>query len=235
MIQATGLTKIYGTRYALRGVNLKAERGEILGVFGPNGAGKSTLVRILAGQAKPTSGSVTICGHPLSSEAAQARACTGVVGHQTYLYDDLTAVENLRFFARMFGLRHSQQTLLERLARVGLRGREHEPVRHFSRGMQQRLALARATLHDPEVLILDEPYTGLDQQATILLDELVQDFSRGGGTVLLVTHDVEHGLNIADRVLLLVSGRVVKEGPAETFSTDAIVATYESDTRTQSA
>ena len=235
MIQATGLTKIYGTRYALRGVNLKAERGEILGVFGPNGAGKSTLVRILAGQAKPTSGSVTICGHPLSSEAAQARACTGVVGHQTYLYDDLTAVENLRFFARMFGLRHSQQTLLERLARVGLRGREHEPVRHFSRGMQQRLALARATLHDPEVLILDEPYTGLDQQATILLDELVQDFSRGGGTVLLVTHDVEHGLNIADRVLLLVSGRVVKEGPAETFSTDAIVATYETDTRTQSA
>ena len=235
MIQATGLTKIYGTRYALRGVNLKAERGEILGVFGPNGAGKSTLVRILAGQAKPTSGSVTICGHPLSSEAAQARACTGVVGHQTYLYDDLTAVENLRFFARMFGLRYNQQTLLERLARVGLRGREHEPVRHFSRGMQQRLALARATLHDPEVLILDEPYTGLDQQATILLDELVQDFSRGGGTVLLVTHDVEHGLNIADRVLLLVSGRVVKEGPAETFSTDAIVATYESDTRTQSA
>ncbi len=235
MIQATGLTKIYGTRYALRGVNLKAERGEILGVFGPNGAGKSTLVRILAGQAKPTSGSVTICGHPLSSEAARARACTGVVGHQTYLYDDLTAVENLRFFARMFGLRYNQQTLLERLARVGLRGREHEPVRHFSRGMQQRLALARATLHDPEVLILDEPYTGLDQQATILLDELVQDFSRGGGTVLLVTHDVEHGLNIADRVLLLVSGRVVKEGPAETFSTDAIVATYESDTRTQSA
>jgi len=235
MIQATGLTKIYGTRYALRGVNLKAERGEILGVFGPNGAGKSTLVRILAGQAKPTSGSVTICGHPLSSEAAQARACTGVVGHQTYLYDDLTAVENLRFFARMFGLRHSQQTLLQRLARVGLRGREHEPVRHFSRGMQQRLALARATLHDPEVLILDEPYTGLDQQATILLDELVQDFSRGGGTVLLVTHDVEHGLNIADRVLLLVSGRVVKAGPAETFSTDAIVATYETDTRTQSA
>ena len=235
MIQATGLTKIYGTRYALRGVNLKAERGEILGVFGPNGAGKSTLVRILAGQAKPTSGSVTICGHPLSSEAAQARACTGVVGHQTYLYDDLTAVENLRFFARMFGLRHSQQTLLERLARVGLRGREHEPVRHFSRGMQQRLALARATLHDPEVLILDEPYTGLDQQATILLDELVQDFSRGGGTVLLVTHDVEHGLSIADRVLLLVSGRVVKEGPAETFSADAIVATYESDTRTLSA
>ena len=235
MIQATGLTKIYGTRYALRGVNLKAERGEILGVFGPNGAGKSTLVRILAGQAKPTSGSVTICGHPLSSEAAQARACTGVVGHQTYLYDDLTAVENLRFFARMFGLRYNQQTLLERLARVGLRGREHEPVRHFSRGMQQRLALARATLHDPEVLILDEPYTGLDQQATLLLDELVQDFSRGGGTVLLVTHDVEHGLNIADRVLLLVSGRVVKEGPAETFSTDAIVATYETDTRTQSA
>ncbi|HFE52388.1 MAG TPA: ATP-binding cassette domain-containing protein, partial [Bacteroidetes bacterium] len=142
---------------------------------------------------------------------------------------------NLRFFARMFGLRHSQQTLLERLARVGLRGREHEPVRHFSRGMQQRLALARATLHDPEVLILDEPYTGLDQQATHLLDELVQDFSRGGRTVLLVTHDVEHGLSIADRVLLLVSGRVVKEGPAETFSADAIVATYESNTRTLSA
>ncbi len=227
MIQAKGLTKIYGTRYALRGVDLEAEAGEILGVFGPNGAGKSTLVRILAGQAKPSSGSVTLCGHPLATEAAQARACTGVVGHLTYLYDDLTAVENLRFFARMFGLHLKESELLERLSRVGLRGREHEPVRHFSRGMQQRLALARATLHNPRVLILDEPYTGLDRQASLFLDNLVRDFAREGGTVLLVTHDVDHGLNIATRVLLLISGRVVAQGPADAFSAQTIVTAYE--------
>lgn len=227
MVEVQSLSKIYGSRYALRGISFVARPGRILGVFGPNGAGKSTLVRIVAGQARPSSGRVLICGHDPAKAPLEARRRVGVVGHHTFLYEDLTAYENLRFYSRMFGLHADRSFLVRSLQSVGLQARAHEPVRHFSRGMQQRLALARATLHEPDVLLLDEPYTGLDREAALYLDALLKEQRAAGRTVLLITHDVEHGLRLADDVVVLVRGRIAAAGGASDFTPEAIQRLYD--------
>jgi len=229
MIEVRSLTKIYGTRYALRGVSFEAKPAALLGIFGPNGAGKTTLVRLIAGQARPTAGTVLVAGQDIRRSPAEARRRIGVVGHHTFVYDDLTGFENLRFYSRMFGLRRSASQIRALLAEVGLEGRGDEPVRHYSRGMQQRLALARATLHDPQVLLLDEPYTGLDREASQFLDQLLQKQKESGRTVLLITHDVDHGLRLADDVLVLVQGRVVASGRATQFTAEAVQLLYEAE------
>ncbi len=229
MIEVRSLTKIYGTRYALRGVSFEAKPAGLLGIFGPNGAGKTTLVRLIAGQARPTAGTVLVAGQDIRRSPAETRRRIGVVGHHTFVYDDLTGFENLRFYSRMFGLRRSASQIHALLAEVGLEGRGNEPVRHYSRGMQQRLALARATLHDPQVLLLDEPYTGLDREASQFLDQLLQKQKESGRTILLITHDVNHGLRLADDVLVLVQGRVVASGPATQFTAEAVQLLYEAE------
>jgi heme exporter protein A len=228
MLEVRSLSKIYGLRYALKDVSFVAQPGRVLGIFGPNGAGKTTLVRILAGQVRPTAGTVSFFGRQASGDEPEVRRHIGVVGHHTFLYDDLTAVENLRFYCRMYGLRLGESELLSRLEEVGLASRAHEPVRYLSRGMQQRLALARATLHNPEILLLDEPYTGLDQSAVALLDSLLARERLRGHSTLLVTHDVEHGLQLADDVLVLVQGRITASGPAQQFSADSVTSFYQS-------
>ncbi|MDZ7374122.1 MAG: heme ABC exporter ATP-binding protein CcmA [candidate division KSB1 bacterium] len=228
MVEVRSLTKVYGTRYALREVSFQARAGRVLGVFGPNGAGKSTLIRILAGQTRPTSGQVFLLGKRSDASGPELRRHVGVIGHHTYLYEELTALENLRFYARMYGLRFQERELLTALAKVGLEERAHEPVRAFSRGMLQRLALARATLHDPSILLLDEPYTGLDQSASALLDELLKEMRGTGRTILVVTHDVERGLELVDDVLVLVRGRVAGAGEAAQYTAASMLELYQS-------
>lgn len=211
MIQIKGLTKNYGLNPVLRGINLHIKSGEFVTLVGPNGAGKSTLLRIVATLLKPTSGEVTVGGWPLPKYGNNVRRHLGLVSHQALLYGDLTAAENLQFFARLYQLNDIENRVMKALKQVGLLARQRDAVRTFSRGMLQRLTIARATLHEPDVLLLDEPYTGLDQDASQLLDDLLLREVENGRTILMITHDLVHGLNICDRVAILSRGKIAQE------------------------
>lgn len=226
MIELRKLTKAFGSKYALRGVDLRVMPGESLVIFGPNGAGKTTLVRILASLSRPSSGSVFIGGLNLATHSDGIRRYLGVVSHAPLLYDSLSAEENLRFFGRLYGVSNLEERVSQMLEEVGLAHRRHDLVRTFSRGMVQRLAIARALLHDPQVLLLDEPDTGLDPQAAEMLHGLLLSLSKETGkqgdralpsvgrTLVTVTHSLERGLAIADRVVILANGQIVFEADA---------------------
>jgi heme exporter protein A len=211
MIQINGLVKQYGFNPVLRGVNLHVPPGAFVTLVGPNGAGKSTLMRIVATLLKPTAGEVKIGGWTMPQFSDRVRQHIGLVSHQTLLYGDLTAAENLVFFAKLYRLDNREERVAAALKRVGLAARQRDAVRTFSRGMMQRLTIARATLHEPDVLLLDEPYTGLDQDASALLDSLLRRESENGRTILMITHDLVHGLNLCDRVAILSRGKIVQE------------------------
>ena len=210
-LQAIALEKWYGVLPALRGVDFQIERGQFLSIFGPNGAGKSTLLRLLAGGIRPTRGQVLLGDEPLDYDDPAWRGRIGVLSHQTFLYGQLTAAENLRFYGRLHGLLDLDTRIPERLAAVGLADRAGDRVRGFSRGMQQRLALARALLHDPELVLLDEPYTGLDPHASRVLRKVLEQLRDGARTVVMVTHNLAEGLELADRVVVQVAGRWVSD------------------------
>ena len=186
--------------------------GEALAVFGPNGAGKSTLCRLLTSTLKPTSGTLRVAGHDPARAELRVKRMFGVVSHQTFLYDALSARENLLFFARLSGVADPGARVARLLAEVGLAERGDDVVRSFSRGMQQRVALSRALLHEPEILLLDEPFTGLDPQATRWLEETIASLHSGGTTILLVTHDPARGLALSDRWIVLSRGRLRASG-----------------------
>lgn len=211
-IQIQKLTKAFGHQIALRGVDLSVTAGAFLTLFGPNGAGKTTLIRILASLARPSTGTVHIGGQDLSKAATAVRRQIGLISHNPLLYGDLTPDENLRFFARMYDVPKPAARIDAVLERVGLTARRRDPVRTFSRGMVQRLTIARAILHDPQIMLLDEPYTGLDLQAADMLSLVLQELATSGRTVILTTHNLEQGLEMCDRAAILNRGRVVWEG-----------------------
>lgn len=211
--QAQGVRKSFGFRTALADVDLELREGELVALLGPNGAGKTTLLRILATLTKPTSGTVHIFGLDAARQAQEIRRRISLLSHRTFLYEDLTAEQNLAFYARMYDLRDGAERAAELLEQVDLTHRRGDLVRTFSRGMQQRLALARALLHRPSLLLLDEPYSGLDPYAAETLSALLVDLRDQGCTVLLTTHDLAQGLALAERVLVLCRGRLVYDSP----------------------
>lgn len=213
MIRIDGLIKTYGLNTVLKGIHLHVQDGEFVGLVGANGAGKSTLMKIVATLLKPTSGTVTIGGWPLPERADRVRPHLGYVSHDLLLYPDLTAAENLRFYARLYGLPNADERITTALKQVGLNSRRDDLLRTFSRGMGQRLALARATLHEPDILLLDEPYTGLDTQGSDLLDAWLTREKDRGRTILLITHDIYRGLPLCDRVLRLERGKISEQLP----------------------
>lgn len=215
MIEVRGLVKSFGHNLVLRGVDLEVADGQFLTLVGPNGAGKTTLIRILAALSKATSGTVRMDGLDLADEIVDIRKRVGFVSHQTLLYGDLTPDENLRFYGQMYDVPDLEDRIEAVLRQVGLEGRRHEPVRTFSRGMQQRLAIARAILHQPSVLLLDEPDTGLDQHAAGMLHQLLATVGAEGRTVLMTTHNLERGLAMGDRVAILAGGRLVYQAERE--------------------
>ena len=220
LLEAQALRKAFGPVSALRGVDLALSPGETVALFGPNGAGKTTLVRCLAALCRPDGGKVLVGGEDLSGPSgARLRARIGFVGHQTLLYDSMSARENLVFYAGLYGLRSPGQRAMALLEEFGLAHRAHDAVRGFSRGMQQRLSLARAFLHEPEALLLDEPATGLDPSAAALLDARLVRFRQSGGACLVVSHDIAGALALADRYAVLRGGRIAAGGPAR--DTDA--------------
>ncbi len=226
MIQVKSLVKSFGPTTALRGVNLSVPDGQFVTLVGPNGAGKTTLLRILATLSRPTLGQVKIAGHELPKGAADARRNIGLVSHQTLLYGDISAEENLRFYGRMYDVSGLDRRIMQVLEMVGLAQRRRDPVRTFSRGMQQRLAIARAVLHRPALMLLDEPYTGLDQDAAARLEAVMSSVGTEGRTVVMTTHDLERGLAVADRVVILAKGRVVFEAQRSELNTAAFLEAY---------
>ena len=206
-LEAVGLVRTFGGLRAVDGVSFQLRPGELLTVFGPNGAGKTTLLRMLGGVMRPTSGHVRVAGAPADVASRDWRHRVGIVSHQSLLYGQLTVEENLRFYGRLFGLSDLKTRIPERLGSLGLSDRARTPVRDLSRGLKQRAALARALLHDPEVLLLDEPYTGLDPHASGVFREQLASLKDGRHTVVLVTHNLIQGLELADRVAIQVRGR----------------------------
>ena len=208
MIHISKLVKAFGRRPVLRGVDLEVPAGQAVALFGPNGAGKTTLIRIIAGLSKLTAGRVELGGQDVQRAGDGLRRYIGVVSHSPLVYDSLTAEENLRFFGRIYDVPALDARIQLVLEQVGLAGRRKDVVRTFSRGMVQRLAIARAILHNPPILLLDEPDTGLDQQAADMLRGLLVDLGSGDRTVLLTTHNLERGIEWADRALILTRGRI---------------------------
>jgi heme exporter protein A len=228
VIETKALAKTFGLKLVLRGVELAIEPGELAVLLGPNGAGKTTLLRILSTLSRPSAGRVSVAGCPLPAGAGEARRRLGVVSHHPLLYGDLTAEENLRFYARLYDLADPAERIAQGLAQVGLTARRRDLVRTYSRGMQQRLALARAMLHHPQVLLFDEPYTGLDQEAADMLDEQLRAAAGRGCAVLMTTHDLARGLALANRVLILARGVIGLSARRGDFDPAEFTRTYAS-------
>ncbi|MDE2775492.1 MAG: heme ABC exporter ATP-binding protein CcmA [Chloroflexota bacterium] len=210
IIIAEGLSKAYGGLPALRSLNFRVRRGEFVALLGANGSGKSTLLRLLSGLSKPTAGAIRIGGWEMPREAMAVRAQIGLVAHQPLLYENLTARENLEFFGKLYGIGidERERRIAEALRTAGLSKGAGSLVRAFSRGMKQRLSIARATLHQPDVLLLDEPYSGLDQAAIERLDELLSAATEDGRTIIMSTHQLERIPRPARRALVLARGRI---------------------------
>jgi heme exporter protein A len=222
MIEAHNLVKRYGAKIVLQINDWKVDEGEFVALVGPNGAGKTTLLRVLASLSRPTRGNIRLGGQKL----ADARRNLGVVSHQTMLYGDLSAGENLQFFGRMYGVPDLEKRIAEVLDQVGLSQRRSDAVRIFSRGMQQRLAIARAVLHDPQVLLLDEPHTGLDQDACGMLDATLRKVWRQGRTVVMATHDLDRAAALATRFDVLVRGRLCASAGIELLPPGGLTVFY---------
>ena len=207
LLEGRGLTRAFGALQVLRGVDLAVRPGELLAIAGPNGAGKTTLLRILAGLMRPTAGEVRVQGIRLTRSEPGPRRNIGLLSHQTFLYDDLTPAENLQFAARLYGLSDAAGAVRTALEEVGLSARAATPVRHLSRGLLQRAAIARALLHRPAVLLLDEPFTGLDAPAADRFRALLKAQLAEGRALILVSHHLAEVWPLATRVAVLAGGR----------------------------
>lgn len=226
MITVKRLVKRFGMKTVLCGVDFDVQPGEFVALLGPNGAGKTTFLRILASLSRPSLGEVRVAGYRLPNEAAAVRARLGVVSHLPLLYGDLTAEENLRFYGRMYGISNIESRLLEVLEMVGLENRRRDLVRTFSRGMQQRLAIGRAVLHDPDVMLFDEPYTGLDQDASAMLDDVLRSVAKQGRTVVMTSHDLARAEDLATRFDILSRGVIAASASRRELRKTNLLAFY---------
>jgi len=229
-VEVRGLSKHFGSAAALGGVDFTLPVGQFMTVFGPNGAGKTTLMRILATLARPSEGSVRVFGEDTRTASAQARRRVGLVTHRSLLYASLSAFENIVFFARMFGVDDPEQRARAILCDLGLEHRMDDAVQTYSRGMEQRCAIARALVHEPDVLLLDEPFSGLDPDARARLRDLLVRPADKPRTIILTSHDLSHGADLADRVAILVRGRLVYDAPASDIDAGALPEIYRSRT-----
>ena len=213
-IETKKLTKVFGDRKALDKVSIEVPEGAFLSIFGPNGAGKTTLVRTLATLSRATSGTALVAGFDATEEPDKVREHIGLISHNPMLYPDLTAMENLMFTAQLYGVVNAEERVRELLRAVELDHRRFDVVRTFSRGMTQRLSIARALMNDPDVVFLDEPYAGLDPHAVEIFDGLIEQL-RDGRTFVMVSHDLQKGFDVCTHALVLARGRVVSYAPKE--------------------
>jgi ABC-2 type transport system ATP-binding protein len=226
LIRVTGLARVFGAQRVLDGVDLEVAAGEAVALLGANGAGKTTLLKIVATLLRPSRGRATVAGHDCVREAEAVRAVVGVVAHGAHVYEDLTARENLQFWSRLAGRPADRDTLLAALADVDLERHADARVRTFSAGMKRRVALARLTLARPRVLLLDEPFAGLDPRGRKWLEGRLEAFKAAGGALLMVTHSFGRELGIADRIAILAGGRVVLDTPRAGLAPDDVQRLY---------
>jgi heme exporter protein A len=202
----------FGSRRAVDRVSLSIDAGESVALFGPNGAGKTTLLRLMTASLRMSSGSIRIDGLDWRRDARRIRSRIGVISHASFLYEDLSAIDNLTFFARLHGVEDSRAAARRWLETMELEDRADDPPKAFSRGMTQRLSLARSLVHEPSLVFLDEPFSGLDPHAATMLRSTLDRLRKDGRTLVTVTHDIPLGLEISDRWILLRGGRIVEEG-----------------------
>ena len=207
-IRATGLTRSFGNIKALRGIDLQLKRGRFLTIFGPNGAGKTTLIKVLATILRPSSGQLEILGLNPQNKCELLRHRLGLLSHNTFLYPHLSPYENLMFYGTMYGVEDLEDRIEEVLQEVDLWERRHQPVRTLSRGLQQRAAIARTIIHNPEIIFLDEPFTGLDQQAAQKFRLLLDKLQPGLRTMVMISHNIQQGLEMSQEVAIIVRGRI---------------------------
>ncbi len=224
-VEVRGLTRTFGARKALDKVSFDLPQGAFLSIFGPNGAGKTTLVKVLTTLTAPSKGSARIFGLDVVEDAVELRERIGLISHNPLLYPDLSAEENLRFFAEMYGVDDAADRVRELLTAVELDHRRLDFVRTFSRGMLQRLSIARSLLHRPDVLFLDEPYSGLDPHAVEIFDSLMAQI-RSEHTFVMISHDLAKGLELCTHALILARGKVVLSAPKAEIDEDEFTATY---------
>ena len=224
--EAKKLCKAYGVQRVLQNLDISLQSGELVCLLGPNGAGKSTLIRLLSGLLKPTAGEITIDGALVDFSEAEARRKIGLILHQTFLYEQLTGLENLQLYARLYGTRLKESDLKHLMVRVGLGKVRPVPVRSYSRGMKQRLTIARALLNNPQILLLDEPYTGLDQQGSAMLNQLLAEEQENQRIILLTTHELSFIRQVASRFDILHRGRIAESIPNANLSLDELQDRY---------
>lgn len=224
LVEANGLKRAFGARRAVDGVDFALAAGEALALFGPNGAGKTTLLRLLAGLLKPGAGAAAIAGIALPAVAARARV--GLISHRTMLYDALTARENVRFAAQLHGIADADAAATRALAALRVIERADVTVRGLSRGLQQRVAIARAIVHAPDVLLADEPYTGLDEQGSAALTALLLERRAAGAALVVVTHHLQEGLAVASTAAIMRGGRLLRLDATAGLDPAAYAATY---------
>jgi len=212
-VRLTDISRHFGRRRALSRISLTARAGDIIGLLGPNGAGKSTLIGVLATLVTPTSGEVLYGDRSARDWGAALRRSIGLLAHELHLYPELTAFQNLAFFAKLYGL-NSVNTVREALVRAGLADRADDDVAGFSRGMRQRLALERALLHQPRLVLFDEPFTGLDDQAVGVVSDRLRALAAAGAIVIVATHDLDLADGLVTRVALVRDGRLLSDEPA---------------------
>jgi heme exporter protein A len=211
MIEIKKLIKQADTKLILRGIDLSIKKGETVAILGPNGAGKSTLLKTIATLIKPSSGEVKINGLDLKKNANEIKKIMGYLPHSSLLYEHYSPLENLVFFGNLYGVKGVEEKAIQLVKDVGLSFFLKEPVKNFSRGMIQRTAIARAIIHDPELLLLDEPHTGLDQGAVSILNDVIVSMKDRGATTLMVTHDFKQAAEICDRIIIVKSGKIVDD------------------------
>lgn len=220
MLEAWGIRLALGGSPVLRGVDVRADAGECIGIFGPNGAGKTSLLRVLSLQTSPSFGRLRLFDRPAETDDLSLRRRIGLLGHDPGVFGGLTGLENLHFYARLYGLRGGRELALGALREVGLSAFRHEVCRTYSAGMRQRLGLARTLLHDPELLFLDEPHQSLDAAGSTLLESRMRAALGRGRAVVFVSHEIERGYSLADRLLVLRRGQVVWQAVRRDVSLD---------------
>ena len=226
-IEATGLTKRYGVVSALRGVDLHVPGGTCLALFGPNGAGKSTLIGVLSTVVRLSGGVARVAGYDVRTEPVEVRRRLGVISHHPWVYDRLTVHDNLAFFARLYGVREAERRIVALLDEMELGPWSRFQAGTLSRGTRQRLTIARSLLSDPPVLLLDEPYTGLDRHSARIFTERLRSLRQRGRTILLVTHHLEEGWALADRAAILIAGKIVYQAPVKADGLAEFSATFD--------
>jgi heme ABC exporter ATP-binding subunit CcmA len=225
IVEASDLTRTFGSRKAVAGVTFAIAPGDCLAVFGPNGAGKTTLLRLLAGLLKPSSGNARLAGIPLPG-GTLARSRVGLISHHTMLYDALSARENVSFAARLYGIRDPRTRVDDALGRMSMLERAEAPVRLLSRGMQQRVSIARAMVHSPQVVLADEPYSGLDESGARSLTALLKELRSAGTAIIIVTHNLAEGLSLGSHAAVMQRGQFVRYDSTARLDPKSYAATY---------